>query len=432
MAHVDHLVIGAGPTGIGAAHRLAELNSDYLLVESQDRPGGMARSVTDPNGFTWDLGGHVLHSHFPSFDSAIATAAVEMTDPTRNGSVLIDGKLVPTPLQHQLTEMPDDLRPDAPAFDLGDYYRNHFGKKLAEEFFIPFQEKMWATPVNAVAHDWTSLRNGSADRNVPHLQVRGAATRRSAPVRFPYPKGGTGALWAAICDTLDQSRIRYDTTVTGIEPNAGRATLSTGEVVSYDHLVSTMPLPSLLKVADLPGYGGADHLVVNSVFVVGLGFEGTPPDSIADKSWIYNPDPDVAWHRATMLSNYDPGLAGEGRWSILFEVGRSNYRRISAADAIKSCFGSVAFFGVDPGRARSIFEEAVDLGYPVPTLGRDAILTDIDAYLMSRRVRSRGRFGGWRYESCNQDYSFQQGREAVDAGLFGTEEPCYWRPEIFS
>jgi protoporphyrinogen oxidase len=436
MRHVSHLIIGAGPTGVGAAHRLDELNVDYLLVESNDRPGGMARSITDAHGFTWDLGGHVLHSHFASFDAAIADARVEMTYPTRNGWILMDGELVPTPIQHQLSELPDDIQPDAPANDLGDYYRNHFGKKLAEEFFIPFQEKMWAIPVSRVGHDWTSLRNGSAERNVPQLKVAGIGAPNRKPtdataVNFPYPKGGTGQLWAAICANLDQSRIRYGTTVTSVDANARLAVLSNGEVVSYENLVSTMPLPTLLQMTGCRQFTDVDDLRANSVVVVGLGFEGTAPDALADKSWLYNPDPDIAWHRATMLSNYDPGLAGGGRWNVLFEIGCSSYRKVSAAAALESCLDSVKFLGAHTSQLRSTFEQTVPMGYPVPTLGRDAILSEIDAYLRGKHIRSRGRFGGWRYESCNQDYSFQQGRDAVDAALFGTAEMCYWHPEAF-
>jgi phytoene dehydrogenase-like protein len=118
------LVVGAGTTGIGAAVRLTELGIDHLVVEAGDRLGGMSASVTDDAGFTWDLGGHVLHSHFADFDRAVEASGVRLNHVTRNGWVWLHGdgpqSLVPTPIQQQLAELPTDLDPDAPVGHLAD------------------------------------------------------------------------------------------------------------------------------------------------------------------------------------------------------------------------------------------------------------------------------------------------------------------------
>ena len=199
LSETRFLVIGAGPTGIGAAVRLAELGEDYLVVDSSDRLGGMATSITDPEGFTWDLGGHVLHSHFPEFDKAVEMSGVTLLQVTRNGWVWLAGTgpetLVPTPIQQHLTELPTDLRPDAPVAHLGDYYRNSFGQDLYDRFFEPYNVKMWTTPLEVVDHEWTSLRNGSGERNVPTLSLATGAspppsaspTRRAVPARCGGP-----------------------------------------------------------------------------------------------------------------------------------------------------------------------------------------------------------------------------------------------------
>jgi hypothetical protein len=73
-------------------------------------------------------------------------------------------------------------------------------------------------------------------------------------------------------------------------------------------------------------------------------------------------------------------------------------------------------------------------------LGRDAALKEILPTLEKNHgIKSRGRFGSWKYECGNQDHSvspspiaigksradevkFMLGVEAVDAGLFGTPE----------
>ncbi len=428
---VGVLVIGAGPTGIGAALRLQQAGADWMLVEAEDGPGGMASSVTDDHGFTWDLGGHVLHSHFEDFDKAIAESGVHLLAPVRNGWVWMNRVLVPTPVQHQVDEAPTDLDPDGQAKNLAEFYRNHLGADLYGRFFKPFTEKMWATPLELIDHEWTSLRSGSAARNVPAIRVRENA-ERPAEVTFPYPAGGTGKLWDAIAAGLDQDRIRYGCTVVAIDLDNRVARLQNGELIHFSDCVSTMSLTTLLGIvgqSDLAKM--TPEFLSNQSLVIGLGFNGPTPAALVGKSWLYCPDPDIAWHRATMLSHYDQNNAGPGRWSVLCEVGRSDFRVIDEEDAVASCIGSMIELGADPESVVSTWIRVVPRGYPVPTLGRDALLHHIDDRMLGAGIRSRGRFGGWRYESCNQDYSFQQGVEAVDGILHGSAENVYWHPERF-
>ena len=73
MKSVEFLIIGGGPTGLGAAHRLNELgHKNWLLLEQSNRLGGLASSEIDDQGFVWDLGGHVLFSHYEYFDSLLS------------------------------------------------------------------------------------------------------------------------------------------------------------------------------------------------------------------------------------------------------------------------------------------------------------------------------------------------------------------------
>src|SRR3990172_1296545 len=64
------VIIGAGPAGLGAAWRLRQLeHSEFAVFEKDGHVGGLATSYVDASGFTWDVGGHVLHSHYPYFDA---------------------------------------------------------------------------------------------------------------------------------------------------------------------------------------------------------------------------------------------------------------------------------------------------------------------------------------------------------------------------
>lgn len=428
----DVLVIGAGPTGIGAAVRLHERGIDHLVVDSSDRVGGMAASHTDDQGFTWDLGGHVIHSHFQEFDDAVSRSRAPLREVVRNGAVWMSGAdssaFIPTPVQAQMTTWPDDLDPLKPAANLAEYYRNTFGQVLTESFFTGYNEKMWTLPLHQIDHTWTSLRSGGSGRNVPQMGL--AKDFRPSNETFPYPVGGSGALWSAIVDELTTpGSIHLDCGVERIEPELHLAHLTNGETVEYGHCISSAPVTWLLE--SMERRAESERLRASTQLAVGLGFRGDPPEILADKSWIYCPDPSVPWFRATMLSNYDPLNAGAGRWNVLLEVTGANGAPPDAEQAIDDCIAGFTRMGADRESIESVWTYRIQRGYPIPTLGRDQILESADRDFRSLNIYNRGRFGGWRYESCNQDYSYMQGRQAVDAICDGSSEDVYWHPERF-
>lgn len=429
MRHVHTLVVGAGPTGLGAAWRLCDQRqTDWLLVEAGDRPGGAAASAVDAQGFTWDMGGHVIHSHFPLFDQVVRESGVELVHPQRNGVVAIADAFVPVPIQQNIASLSPELRaaieaelsalvPIEGATDLQSWFEGTFGRTLTQEFFAPFNAKMWGHAPGLLDHRWTSDRSGSALANVPQPRL-GEGVRDNSS--FPYPKYGSGSLWAAVAAPMPAHQIWYNTAVTGIFPGSHIAHLSSGERVSYKNLISSMPLTHLMKMLHAP-----IGLLHSTVDVVGMGFDGPPPARLADKSYVYHPSPDVPFHRASVLSNYSPAMAGPGRWSVLMECGTSlNY--LDPMQLAVECLAVLRSWGADDDALVSTWQTRLDLGYPVPSLNRDAQLDELMRKLEAHDIRSRGRFGGWRYESCNQDHAFIQGVEAVDAALLGSPELAYW------
>jgi NADPH-dependent 2,4-dienoyl-CoA reductase/sulfur reductase-like enzyme len=55
---VDVLIIGAGPTGLGAAKRLHQLKQDdWLIVDAAAEAGGLASTDVTPENFLFDVGG---------------------------------------------------------------------------------------------------------------------------------------------------------------------------------------------------------------------------------------------------------------------------------------------------------------------------------------------------------------------------------------
>lgn len=75
MEEVDVLVLGAGPTGLGAATRLNQHKyENWLLVDAAEEAGGLSSTAVTAEGFLFDMGGHVIFSHFDYFDQLLDAA----------------------------------------------------------------------------------------------------------------------------------------------------------------------------------------------------------------------------------------------------------------------------------------------------------------------------------------------------------------------
>ena len=60
----EFVVIGAGPAGLAAGHELAKNGRKVLVLEQEDVPGGISRTVKYKD-YYFDLGGHRFFTRYP-------------------------------------------------------------------------------------------------------------------------------------------------------------------------------------------------------------------------------------------------------------------------------------------------------------------------------------------------------------------------------
>ena len=440
------IILGAGPCGLGAAWRLTEVGySNFKLFEKSPFPGGLSASFTDDEGFTWDIGGHVLFSHYPYFDQLMDNLmGDEWFVHQRDASVWMDGRFIPYPFQNNLRHLPPAARwkcieglldlQRAPLPEPGNFQEwilATFGRGIAELFMIPYNRKVWACDLEQMAYDWIGDRVSVIDlgrvlRNVV-LEEDDLGWGPNSSFRFPR-QGGTGEIWRRLCGRLDPTKVFLECPAVGINTADKEISLIDGRTESYDTLISTLPLDLLVEMSDLPPRG---PLAFSSTLVVGVGLAGSLPPGLRRKCWIYFPEPDVPFYRVTVFSNYSRYNVPEdgGFWSLMAEVAESPDRRTDPGEIQQRVVEGLrgAGFIEAPGEIASIWHRREERGYPTPLLGRDRRLRVL-ADLESRSIYSRGRFGAWKYEVGNQDHSLMQGVELVDRLVHGREEITLWNP----
>ncbi len=105
------VIVGAGPVGLGAAYRLRELgHRDWAIYERSQHVGGLASSHTDAAGFTHDIGGHVMFSHYEYFDRLVdRMLGDDHTKLMRESWIRMQGRWIPYPLQNHIRHLPTDV-----------------------------------------------------------------------------------------------------------------------------------------------------------------------------------------------------------------------------------------------------------------------------------------------------------------------------------
>lgn len=449
------LILGAGPCGLGAAWRLHEQgHGDWQLLEAAEEAGGLASSCVDGQGFVWDLGGHVVFSHYEYFDRVLDDLLGDQwVEHQRESWVWMRKRFIPYPLQNNIHRLPPEDReacvrgllaldagagdPTPPA-NFGQWIDRAFGAGLAEVFMRPYNRKVWAYEPERLNARWVGERVAPVDvkRVLSNLAHQRDDVSWGPNTRFRFPlHGGTGAIWRALGQRLPSERLAFNTVVNRIDTRDRRVYARDGRSWGYDRLISTIPLDVLLRgLSDQPELSGsAGGLVHSSTHVVGLGLEGVLPAELATKCWMYFPEPEVPFYRVTVFSNYSPhNVPRPGvESSLMAEVSESPEKAVDSARVVDEVHEGLCRAGlVDRGMpVVSRWHRRLEHGYPTPFVGRDELLGRIDPALRALGIHSRGRFGGWKYEVSNQDHAFMQGVEAVDHLLHGEEERTYHQPE---
>lgn len=390
-----YLILGAGPAGLALANSLLNRGeTDFLVLEKEGEAGGLCRS-TEADGSPLDTGGgHFLDVRRPGTDAFLFSFmpeeewdVYERDSRIRLGDTLIEHPIEANIWQMDLERQVAYLKSIAQAGcnsgapkpeQFVDWIYWKLGRKIADEYMIPYNEKMFGGELDHLGVYWLEkLPSVSFEQTLRSCLEKRAYGSQPGHARFYYPrKYGYGELWRRMAERLGD-RLKLSTPVTEI--NFGDT--SVNGMYQAGRIITTIPWTGVEKLTGMP-----ETLLnrIQELKYASVAIQYYPDNLDTQAQWIYEPDRELDYHRILVRHNFCPGA--RGYWT------ETNVSRFKKQD----------------GAACYINEYA----YPLNTVTKPEVMEQLLAWSEGRRVTGLGRWGEW--EHYNSDAVVEKAMELAE------------------
>jgi protoporphyrinogen oxidase len=421
------VILGAGLAGLSTSIHLPP-EYEVELHEREDEPGGVARSRR-VDGFTFDYTGHLLHLRDPDIKALIDRLCPDaFRKCERRAFIWSHGTHVAYPFQANLHGLPPEvvaecligfvsslMSPEKPeeARDFEEWCRRCFGEGISRHFMIPYNRKLYCRELSRMSTEWVAW---SVPRPSLDQVVRGALGTRIEGMgynpTFFYPKeGGIDVLARGLAREARGLRLR--SSVMRVDLARKRVVFEDGSESAYDHLVSTLPLRTLVLLADpVPDELKEAARALTSVTVCGFNF-GIGRENVSEFDWVYVPEPEYPFYRIGFPSSFSRGVTPPGASSCYVEVAVDRGTHVDLDATERDVLAGMRRMGVlrdDDvilARDRVVIDPAYVVFDPHRAAWRDRLLD----FLLERDVQSIGRYGAWTYSGMED--ALLAGRQAA-------------------
>jgi protoporphyrinogen oxidase len=425
------LIVGAGLAGLSAAYHLGD--RPYRVLEKEKEAGGLCRSY-QMDGFTFDVTGHLLHFRQAEIKALVeGLLAGKLAKHSRRSFIYSHRAYTEYPFQVNTYGLPPEVirecllgfiatltnpsatPPEDRSFKA--WILENLGEGMAKHFMVPFNEKLWQAPLDELTSDWVSWLVPK-----PELKdvINGALGIKDKAFgynpSFLYPtQGGIGVLPQAFLPGLRE--IAYGSELVEVDTQRRRATFHDGRVEDYETLVSTIPVPELVRrCTDLPPAirEAAAGLRCVSVYNVNL---GVARERVSEYHWIYFPEREYPFYRAGFPMNFSPALGRPGCSSLYVEVSHQPTESVPPAELLKRIRAGLERAGIFRPDDEIVVADVRDIRYAYVLFDkhRARAVPAILAELERRGIHSIGRYGRWEHTSMED--AIAQGKKLAEALL---------------
>lgn len=427
------VVLGTGMAGFGAAYRLHAENIAPVMYDKNDYYGGHTTSFRYESGFLFDVGPHISFTKDPRIQDLFADSVDQRYETIQiNLNNYWRGYWPLHPVQLHLYGLPEDLivkvigdfveehyAPERPVNNYADWLYASFGRTFAENFPMQYTRKYHLTTAENMSTDWLGPRIYR-----PSLEevLRGALSASAPQVHyithFRYPSDGGFMRYLKKFVPLGNLKLNHE--VVSIDPRRRELKFSNGSVTSYDALVTSVPLPDMIRMIDGAPSDVVDasrRLACSTCVLVNIGVNR---EDLSQAHMTYFYDEDICFTRLGFPHMLSALNAPPGTGSIQAEVYFSDkYKPLtgSAEDWIEPVIKDLHRCGILRENDKILSRKAMLLPYAnvIFDLDRADAVKTVHAYLDDLRIAYCGRYGDWGYMWT--DESFKSGEVAAERAL---------------
>ena len=417
-------ILGAGISGISTAYHLKLRGIDSVVFEKRDRWGGLCDNFTIGNGFRFD---YFVHLSFTSneYVRELLAESAKYISHIPESSNYYKGKWLKHPAQNNTAPLsieekvniitdfinkPDISEPK-------NYYEwllLQFGQYFTDNFPGVYTKKYWTVAAEELGIDWVGKRF-----SIPPLDNLLKGAFKEQEDNFYYAKEmrypATGGYKSFLNLMAAQANILTEKAAELIDVKTKKITFKDGDSLHYDQLVSSIPLPELIKIIkDVPVAvkEAAEKLLVTCGQLVSLGFNR--PD-VPKHLWFYIYDHDILPSRGYSPSLKSPDNVPAGKSSLQFET----YFSKKSPPALRG--QALIDHIIKKGEEMGVFTEQDievsdyrEMAYAnvVFDHNRAENLKIVHAFLDEMNIKYVGRFGEWDY--LWSDQSLLSGKKAAE------------------
>lgn len=412
----NNVILGAGIAGISAAYHLKQKGENSVIFEKDNDWGGLC-GFFEIDGFRFDRFVHFTFAKDEKIAELFAKSSPLYAHPPVSynywrGCWLkhpAQNNLAPLPIEEKVKIIDSFVnRPRKDVAEISDYaewLRVQYGDYFAENFPFAYTRKYWGVEAKQLETKWVGNRLHVSP--LPEV-LRGAFAEQQENFYYTkfmnYPKkGGFRSIMNECRKGLD---IRLNKKAVRIDTAAKQVEFADGTVENYDNLISSLPLPEIIKmISDVPEnvQNAAKQLRWTCGYQVSLGFNR--PD-VAKYLWFYIYDEDVPPARVYSPNLKSPDNAPEGCSSLQAEIFFANGTKVVDKNIILQKtvekLKEICQFNDSDVVVKDIrFEPYANIIFTPEIYESRKVVRE---WLKAQGIKTIGRFGEWDYLWSHQAF----------------------------